>query len=161
MKNLKLKQDKAILSVNPSLYSLEVIYSAAYVLMDEAYFMLSGDPSENIKVHITPKEDIEAKELKEIALKFNNEMINYSLYAVQASRNKELRSAIIKRALATNRVLQEKESSSKEFEEEKEVESEDEFEDIEVKDPEGIAEPWTPDKAPGESYYDEEKEYEE
>lgn len=158
MKTLEIKENKkAALSINPDIFALEVMYSAAYVLMDKAYFMFSGDPSEEIQVEIIPKEEKDV-DLKKVALKFNNEMINYSAYAIQASRNKEIRAAIIEKALGTNQAVG---GNTKEEGEVMEAESSDrEFGDIDIEDPKGIAEPWSPDKAPENTIYEEDKEYE-
>jgi His-Xaa-Ser system protein HxsD len=140
---------KAVVPVNGKVFALEVIYSAAYVLLDKAYFLLDGDPATEIKVTIVAKGKNKAKE---IALDFNNELINYSVYVVQAARNQAVREAIISRALATN--LGEEEEYCKECDESETLEKKAEEirmkdDDLYIKDPEGIGEPWTPEKAEG------------
>jgi len=139
--NIKLDKDKgqAIVFINPNIYSLEVVYSAAYVFLDKAYFILDGDPKEKIQVIIKPKnKDID---LEKLVLDFNNELINYSVYVIQAARKQPIREAIIKRALATNI------GSELSFIEE--IEEEPASEEDWIDDPEGIAKPWTPEKAKG------------
>jgi len=154
MKNIELfpKEAKAIVSINPKVFPLEVVYAACYVLLDKAYFILDGNPEKEIKVIIRAKNPkIKKGELEKIALQLHDELINYATYAVQAARNQAVREAIIKRALATN--LAEEEYCA-ECEEEtlkekaKEIEMPDE-EDLFIEDPEGIAKPWTPEKAKG------------
>ncbi|MEM0360633.1 MAG: His-Xaa-Ser system protein HxsD [Candidatus Diapherotrites archaeon] len=156
MEHVKLfpKHGKAIVSVNPKVFTLEVVYSAAYVLLDKAYFFLDGDPAKEILVTIKARDKKRgAKALEEIANHFNNELINYSVYAVQAARNQAIREAIIQRALATN--LSSEQTIENPLEpvlEEKAKKirmPENEDEDLYLKDPEGIAEPWTPKKAKG------------
>jgi len=145
MTNLKInkKEKTATLSINPKIFPLEVIYSAAYVLMDKLYIVLDGDPKNKIEVFLktkNPKDDIE-----KIVMKFNNELINYSVYAIQAARTSEIRKIIVERALMTNTI-------DEDDEEEDHIETEDDENNEEVEfidDPLGIAEPWTPDKSVG------------
>lgn len=120
-----------LVSIDPDIYPLEVVYSATYMFLDKAYVMLDGDPKENITVQFKAKED--DLDLEKLLGEFQNELINYSVYAVQAARTSEIREAITKRALKTV--------------EEGETESEDEGEWVE--DPKGIAETWSPEKAEG------------
>jgi len=147
------KEAKAVVSVNPKIFPLEVIYAAAYVLLDKAYFILSGDAEKEIKVVIRAKnEKAGKKELELISLKFHDELINYATYVVQAARNQAVREAIIKRALATNTSESDETEYLPEREEEelgKETPREEPEEDLFLDDPEGIAKPWTPDKAKG------------
>ncbi|UCC91388.1 MAG: hypothetical protein JSV39_03685 [Candidatus Aenigmatarchaeota archaeon] len=89
-----------IVSINPKIYPLEVIYSAAYVFLDKAYLIIDGNPKEEIFVQMKPKEG--KKVLEELGNEFNNELVNYSVYVVQAVRNQPLRKAIIERVLLTN-----------------------------------------------------------
>ena len=134
------KKNKIItVSINPSIFPLEVIYSAAYVLMNDAYVILDGDPKKKILVQIKakkPKEDLE-----KLALEFNNELLNYAVYAVQAAKTQEIRRAIVERALMTNTLPEEQEEP---------VEEEFSGEKVEfIEDPLGIAKPWTPEMAVG------------
>jgi len=168
MKNIELfpKETKAVVSINPKVFPLEVVYAACYVLLDKAYFILDGDPEKEIKVIIKSKDKKAKKsDLENIALRLHDELINYATYAVQAARNQAVREAIIKRALATNlteeEYCEECEEELKEDEEEKrkgktedllkkkaeEIKMPDE--DLFIDDPEGIAKPWTPEKAKG------------
>ena len=89
-----------IVSINPKIYPLEVIYSAAYVFLDRAYLIIDGNPEEEIFIQMKPKNKKE--NLEKLGNEFNNELVNYSVYVVQAVRNQPLRKAIIERALLTN-----------------------------------------------------------
>ncbi|MBN1543865.1 His-Xaa-Ser system protein HxsD [Candidatus Woesearchaeota archaeon] len=95
--------DSAVLKINPKIYPLDVIYSAAYIMIDKAYIILDGDPEKEISVNIQRKED--GQELKKIVQEFNEELLNYAVYKSQSEKNKELREAILKRVLLTNEVL--------------------------------------------------------
>ena len=99
MKNIEIDGDEALVRLNPDMFPLSVIYSAAYTLLDRAYFSFDGDPEEEVEVSIKSKK---GEEVRKIALKFNNELVNYSVYENESERNKEVRQAIIERALATN-----------------------------------------------------------
>lgn len=125
------KKNEAEVTVSTKLYPPEVVYSAAYVYLDKAHFLFDGDPNKEIIVTIKPKQD--GLDLKRLCLDFHNELINYSVYAIQIARKQAIREAIIRRAIATNT----------QFDECEEIEEGEEWLD----DPEGIAKPWTPDKA--------------
>jgi hypothetical protein len=98
-----------------------------------------------------------SENLEELALDFNNELISYAVYVVQAARTDEIRKAIVERALLTVEDIMPKEESfprgskkeevCEECEEEKEKEEEEEADWID--DPLGIAKPWTPESAKG------------
>ncbi|MEM4598483.1 MAG: hypothetical protein QW400_02230 [Candidatus Diapherotrites archaeon] len=154
--NVEVSPDKneAIVNVNPKVFPLEVVYAACYVLMDKAYFILDGDPQKEIKVFIKPKEEkASKKQLESLALKLHDELINYATYAVQAARNQPIREAIIRRALATNlseaEYCEECASEEKSRLDEKAEKIKMPDEDLFIDDPEGIARPWTPEKAKG------------
>lgn len=99
MENFEIKDGSIILSVNPKIYPLDVIFSAAYIFTDKNYIILDGHPEEEIIVEIKPKE--KTNSMQEIAMEFNNELINYGSYAVQSARNIHLRHIILQRVLQT------------------------------------------------------------
>ncbi|MCX6802536.1 MAG: His-Xaa-Ser system protein HxsD [Candidatus Diapherotrites archaeon] len=155
MKNIELfpREGKAIISVNPKVYSLEVVYSAAYVFLDKAYFFLDGDPEKGLMVAMQAKDEkISKKALETLAKDFGNELVNYSVYIAQAARNQAVREAIIKRALATN--IEDEYCPECSMEKEiagaaKKIKMPEEDENLYIKDPEGISAPWVPEKAKG------------
>lgn len=120
--NIKIHKDYLQVRVNPKIYTLDIVYSAAYALLDKAYVVLDGDPKKEIIVEIRPKKN---SELVNLGNDFNDELLNYAVYKKQSEKNAMLRQAIIQRALLTNG-----------FEEG----SEEDFDDID--DPEGILVPW-------------------
>ena len=95
------KNGSVIISVNPAIYPLDVIYPAAYVFMDRAYIMIDGDPKDEIFVEMVSKEGCS---LVELAGDFNNELLNYAVYKKQVERNGPIREALITRALLSNGV---------------------------------------------------------
>ncbi len=88
-----------IVSVNPRIYSLDVVYYAAYVLMDRAYVILGGDPETGILVELRPRDNAD---LETLGREFNNELLNYAVYLKQSAKNQGLREAILQRVLMTN-----------------------------------------------------------
>lgn len=150
MKNEKIKnfeidkkENSVFLSINPKIYPLEVIYSAGYVLLDRTYVILDGNPEEEIIVQLKAKNKKE--NLEELALDFNNELISYAVYVVQAARTDEIRKAIVERALLTAEEIIPKEKIPREKIEEEKEEEESDW----IDDPLGIAKPWTPESAKG------------
>ncbi len=124
---------EATVLINTKLYPPEVIYSAAYVFLDKAFFLFDGDPKKQINVTIKPRK--KGLDLKGLCMEFSNELINYSVYVIQAAKKQAIREAIIRRALATNTLSDETSEPDEPGEW--------------LDDPEGIAKPWTPDRAKG------------
>jgi His-Xaa-Ser system protein HxsD len=127
MDNIKLENGSAIITLNPKIYQLEVIYSAAYVFLDRVYILLDGDPEKSIIVSIKPKTKEDAKTL---AMEFTNELINYADYKSRSEDTKHLREILLTRALITN--------DPAIAEQEEIIEDDDDY----IEDPEGIAIPW-------------------
>ncbi len=93
------KGNYLIVSVNPKIYSLDVVYYAAYVFMDRAYIVLGGDPENEIRVELRP---FNSGDLETLGGEFNNELLNYAVYMKQSAKNQKLREAILQRVLVTN-----------------------------------------------------------
>ena len=83
--NMEVHRDHLLLSINPKIYPLDVVYSAAYTLLDQAYIVLDGDPEDEIIAEIRPKRNME---LKKLGNDFNNELINYAVYKKQSEKNR-------------------------------------------------------------------------
>ncbi len=128
MSNIELNNDgsHAIVSVNPQIYDKEIIYSAAYAMIDRAYIVIDGDPEKKVIVEIRPKDN--QKDAEQLALEFNEELINYAVYKSQARQNRDLRKAIVNLAFTANSAP--------------DICSDDK--NTYIDDPEGIAKPWTP-----------------
>jgi His-Xaa-Ser system protein HxsD len=124
-----------IITVNPKLYPLEAVYSAAYVFMDRAYIVLDGDPEKEIIIKMTPK----SGEFKgDIKGEFNNELLNYADYLARAKETRKIRELILQRLIITNDPAMENiDDFNHDFLEGPDSEDEDYLDD-----PEGIAIPW-------------------
>jgi len=95
--NIEKKNGVQIVHINPKIYSLDVVYTAAYVFLDSAYIVLDGDPEKEILVKIKPKQKDD-----ELGLKFQNELLTYAEYKQNFEDNKDIRQAIMQSALLTN-----------------------------------------------------------
>lgn len=161
MKNIELVEgeNKAIVSVNPKVFPLEVVFCAAYVFVDRAYLIVDGDPEKELKVIIKGRD---GEDVEKISSEFFNQLLNYSVYILQAARNQGVREAIIRRALATNlgedsypgeKILKKKANEIKvkrpEKEKSKKLKISEKEKELLLKDKKEIAEPWSEKKAKG------------
>jgi len=100
LNNIEVYKDFVLVSVNPKLYPLSVVYAAAYALLDKVHVIIDGNPETEILVELRAKD--KGQDLKELGYLFNDELVNYSIYTVQATRNKKLRESIVEYALRGN-----------------------------------------------------------
>jgi len=121
--NMEVNKNKnnVIISVNPKIYGLDIIFSAAYIFIDKAYVIVDGDPNEEIIVQLKAKD--KKVDLEKLGREFNNELINYTFYGVQTARNMPIRAAIVQKAFETQTIKPKEE---------------------EMQDLEEIAKPWKP-----------------
>jgi len=145
LSNLTVRNDesKVIVKINPKIYPMDVVYSAAYIFLDKAYVLIDGDPKKEIIVELKPKKK---ENIETLGNEFNNELLNYANYKKFSEKNKDIRTMIVQRAIITGdpAVVDQVQNSEDELDEEtkkllKELESEDEDW---LDDPEGIAIPW-------------------
>jgi His-Xaa-Ser system protein HxsD len=138
--NMEIENDSVLLSINPKIYPLEAIYSAAYVFLDKVYIMLDGDPESEVIVELKPKNKQNSREeLEALGREFNNELINYSDYQKRSERTARVRELIMQRALLTNAQI----AGEQDYDADASLNgtvSEDDSDFLE--DPEGIAIPW-------------------
>ncbi|HDR53601.1 MAG TPA: hypothetical protein ENN60_02950 [archaeon] len=82
--------------VNPKLYPVDLIYSAAYTLMDKAYVMLDGSLEETVFVILKPRNPVVGDaDLEKLGQTFYDELTAAAFYAVQLSRNQGVREALL------------------------------------------------------------------
>ena len=94
------EDNSARVVLDAKIYPKDVVYSAAYVFIDRAYVILEGDPEKHITVGLKPKAGSGNPE--EIALEFQNELLNYLVYKNRVEKAGPLRNIIVQRALLTN-----------------------------------------------------------
>jgi len=99
MKKIKVKENKIVIIVNPIFYSLEAIYSAAYIFIDRAYLLLNESPKNQVAINIKGKEKLTKKQLEDLAGEFCNELLNCALRDKISKNNQKIREQIITRAL--------------------------------------------------------------
>ena len=109
---IQLQKDHALLRLNPSIYPLDLIYSAAYIMIDTAFILFDGDPSKEIRVEIRKKN--QNQQIEELVMRFNEELLTYAVYKIQSEKNKHLREIILSRALLTNTQIQSGQNTQKE-----------------------------------------------
>jgi len=90
------KENIVLVSVNPKIFPLQVVYSAAFVSMEKAYVIIDGNPEMEIVVTLRPKE---GRNPEELGRKFTEELVNYSVSMVESQRTMELRKVLIEKAL--------------------------------------------------------------
>ncbi len=97
MENIRVSEDgtHAVVSVNPEVYSLPTIYSAAYVFLDRAYVVLDKDKGK-ILVRLKPKGKAEPEKL---GMEFHNELLSYANYSSRVKENNEITKMVVQRAL--------------------------------------------------------------
>jgi His-Xaa-Ser system protein HxsD len=84
------------IKLNQRVYPKDVVFSAAYALIEKAYFIFDEDPKKNIIVNIEPK-----KRNFKLMGEFKQELLNQSVYKKSLENTKEIRLNILKRALLT------------------------------------------------------------
>jgi len=92
------KENVVSVTVDPKIYTLDTILSAAYVFIDDAYVVITGDPNQEVVVKLKGKSKCN---LVELGRNFNNELLNYAFYAIQTARTMPIRTAIVQRAFFT------------------------------------------------------------
>ena len=94
--------EKRIIKLNPGIYSLDVIYSSCYLLLDKCYIRLSGNIEKEILVEISLKEK---GDVEKIVREFHNELLNYQFYSEQLKKTGDVREILLQRALFGNIIL--------------------------------------------------------
>lgn len=85
--------------VNQKVYSLEVIYSTAYIYLDRCYVLLDKPDKEHVSVRLKARPDCTAEEFAAIVGEFENELLNQAFRRKVSRRTESLRDAIVHRAL--------------------------------------------------------------
>ncbi len=91
------KNNLVLISVNPKIYPLPVVFSASYMMLDQAFVVVDGNPKTEIVVSLRPKA---GQNLEAIARNFNSQLLNYAVNASESSKTALLRDQLIKQAFA-------------------------------------------------------------
>lgn len=146
--NLEINNIKGTITVNinPKIYNISVIFSAAYIFIDKAYVVITGDPENEIFVELLSKD--KDTNLESLGRDFNNELLNYAVYFHQSEINKNLKDAIIHKTLLTN----EQKIDDNNYDEYSDLKGYNNIDNTVLSsqdyrdDPLGIAKPWSEDK---------------
>jgi His-Xaa-Ser system protein HxsD len=84
--------------VDTRAYPLEVIYGAAYVLMDRAYVHLVPAGGGIVDVRLAGKETLDTKGLRALGGTFANELVNQALRVTLDESGRKLREYIVAKA---------------------------------------------------------------
>jgi len=88
------KNNVVVVKINGKIFPVDLVYSAAYAMLDRAYVILDGDPEKTVYAIVKPRNfDGSLEELGRI---FYNELLNAAFFTVQLVRNKEVREALIR-----------------------------------------------------------------
>jgi len=99
--NLEIDKKEGVVrvSVNPKIYSLDVVYGAAHAFTKDNYVLLDGDAEIEVIVELKP---FETQNLEELGRKFCNRLLSYQICRQRSKENEAVRNLIIYRALASN-----------------------------------------------------------
>ncbi|MBR9680934.1 MAG: hypothetical protein GOU98_03870 [Candidatus Altiarchaeota archaeon] len=92
---IQVNEEKKLVTVtvNPLVFPIDLVYNAAYLLMDRSYIILDGSPSEKIYVIMKPR--TYKGDLVDLGRMFYDELVASAFHAVQFVRNKEMREALM------------------------------------------------------------------
>lgn len=89
-----------VLSLDKGLYPLDVVYGAAYVLIDRAYVLLDRDEAGRIVVRVEAKDESDEAGLNALAGDFGNELLAQALRRKVTAANRPVIEAIVSAAIA-------------------------------------------------------------
>ncbi len=104
--NLEINKEEGniIISINPEIYDLNVIYTTCYSFLEKAFILIDGDPKFELLVELKPKDKIDPrnpeKNLEELGREFNNELIKYGFYKMQHQKSIGIKTLMLQRILA-------------------------------------------------------------
>jgi His-Xaa-Ser system protein HxsD len=87
-----------LIRLSPNVYSLDAIKFTVHHLSEEANIIIDSEAKDTVSLEMFLKD--KRKNIKDVFWKFNETLIAYSTYLIQSDRNKELRDAILKKALS-------------------------------------------------------------
>lgn len=123
---MKIKNNTIELVFDLQVHSLEAVYGAAYVFLDQAYLFLNSKGKNKIQVSLKGKKSLSSNKLEELKGEFLNELLNYTIRINLAKYNKKIREYIVSQALSSALTIEECEEDEVKYED----------------DPLGIAVPW-------------------
>jgi hypothetical protein len=87
-------KEAVTVKVNAAVFPIDLVYNAAYRVLERAYVILDGSPGETIYVIMRPRKF--KGDLMELGRVFYDELIASAFQAVQFVRNREMREALMR-----------------------------------------------------------------
>ncbi len=90
-------EDRAIIRLNPLVYSLDMAYATAYPFLDRVWILFDGDPASEIIITLIRKTS--SMDMEKFAKDFLNELVSVTNYFKQFEINRDVINAVLQRAL--------------------------------------------------------------
>jgi His-Xaa-Ser system protein HxsD len=105
LENLDAKSNTATLALDSGLYPIDVIYGAAYALIDRAYVLLDRETNESGKghrfvIHLRGKMELGDVGLQALSGEFGNELLSQALRRKVVKQNNTIIEEIVTQAIA-------------------------------------------------------------
>ncbi|MFH1399771.1 MAG: hypothetical protein ABIG95_06720 [Candidatus Woesearchaeota archaeon] len=94
--NIEIHEDYLVVSVNPRIFQLDVVYAAAAFFMKDCYVQIRGDVEEEIVVELRPK-TMQSMEL--VGRDFGNRLVVGLLAKFESAKGNQLMEEVIKKAV--------------------------------------------------------------
>ena len=94
------KTGTATIRLEKSLYPLDVVYGAAYVMIDRAYVLLDKDPDGRVLVQIQMRDQATGDSLVALAGEFSNELLTQAYRRKLTMQHKAELEAIVTQAIS-------------------------------------------------------------
>ncbi len=92
-------RNSVTVAVNPSVYSLDIVYGASFVYIDRAFVLLDRGDEDHVAVCLTAREASDEGQLLALGGEFANELLTQALRETIAKKTQKVRELIINRAL--------------------------------------------------------------
>ena len=105
LESLDAKSNTATLALDSGLYPIDVIYGAAYALIDRAYVLLDREPNTKGKghrfvIHLRGKMELGDVGLQALSGEFGNELLSQALRRKVVKQNNSIIEEIVTQAIA-------------------------------------------------------------
>ncbi|MFT4304384.1 MAG: hypothetical protein ACMXYG_07495 [Candidatus Woesearchaeota archaeon] len=90
------KNNSINVSINTSIYDLDVIYTTCYSFLDKNYIEMDGNPEKEIIITIKPKNEKKNNNLEE---EFRNSLIRFGFYKKQQKNSLAIRTLMLQKIL--------------------------------------------------------------
>ncbi len=84
--------------VDPRIYPLEVVYGAAYAVMDRAYVLLTPGEQGRVEVQLAGKAALDEEGLRRLGGEFANELVDQALRTTLDESGRKIREYIVAKA---------------------------------------------------------------